>query len=284
MMLRSMAILACTFGAGMLAMTCVRTNTTPVVFLPPPIAPVHVAVHVPPPPPPPPPPLPAPPAPLPETPAPPRAQNPLINAACVMPTQTEPTPQCAWDDGFPAISADGRTVAMKYVPSDGPRGNTSLTIRFLDVASSRVVRDDVILTGDETLTEIDPAKLQIQIAQRVMAIQPRLAHYRTLAALGSGRAFADEPPQQHGIHAEFADELVRIVDPATNRVLWQAQLDGSPAAPVTPRSADDMCGGWGLWSVSAWWDADTKTVLVAQRYHTGGCMCADAEVDHVRRF
>src|SRR5512143_579195 len=136
MMLRSLAILGCTFGAGMLAMTCVRNDS--VVVMPPVVVtpPAPVATEVPPPP--------SPPKPEPAL----HAMNPMIDTLCVIPG-VAPDARCTWDDGFPALSPDGKTVAIAYHPDDGERGNPDLTIRFVDVASSKVVRDDLVLAPDE---------------------------------------------------------------------------------------------------------------------------------------
>jgi hypothetical protein len=91
---------------------------------------------------------PTPPEPPPAPPAPqPRAQVPMLDAGCVMnlPGSTA-NPTCAWDDGFPAISADGALIATKYAPTMGGSDLYGLSIHLIDTKTSRVVRDSVILT------------------------------------------------------------------------------------------------------------------------------------------
>src|SRR5438067_7061273 len=128
--IRKAFVLACVLGAGATAATFAYTCSQPaqvVTIVVPSLAP-QVKVAVPAPtivaaPLPPPPPPPAPPEPVP--PPPPRARAPHIYAGCLSPVALdEPNPTvCRWDTGFPAISADGKTVAIEYRPNDTGRGN-----------------------------------------------------------------------------------------------------------------------------------------------------------------
>ena len=76
-----------------------------------------------------------PPSPAPE-PAPIRASAPFLQAQCVL--DSSAASSCEWDRGFPAISADGRTMVYENVADDGGRGYPNLTITFVDVATSKV--------------------------------------------------------------------------------------------------------------------------------------------------
>jgi hypothetical protein len=100
-----------------------------------------------------------------------------------------------------------------------------------------------------------------------------------LSASGAGDG-GDEIDRSR-VHAEIDGQLVRAVDPATHRVLWQDRFR-SPAP--RGRDPDDDCGGWGLAAASVWWDPRTRIALVEQRYLTGGCMCGSDERLHVRRM
>lgn len=217
-------------------------------------------------------------------PASPRATTPVLDAACVAPPD-DAGPACGWDDGFPAISPDGRRIALKHVPDDGGRGNPGLSIRVVDVATSRIVRDVTILSPDEWDAAADaPERLRATIARRVADVTRALglARFRALAPLGRAAPWADEVDvDASAIHAEFDGAAVRIVDPARARVLWQARLS---AARIAAADEDGLCAGWTLHEVDAWWDPETRAVLVVQAYTTGGCLCGVETVVHARRF
>lgn len=243
-------------------------------------------------------------APEPETKVvPPRALAPKLDAGCVIaPDESaEPLATCAWDDGFPAIARDGSLIATKHSPSAGPSDLYSLSIRFLDPATSRTVKEVVILTEDEAsrfrYPDEDAGKaeklqhaVRTKVARRVAAVQKTLDHtkFRTLRALGDWRENqepAERPvvPPTDRIYGEIAGSAIRIVDPKTATVLWRGDLSVANPNPPSSETADD-CGGWGLWGSSAWWDPETQTVLAVATYRTGGCMCPDVDNWIVKRF
>jgi hypothetical protein len=228
------------------------------------------------------------------TPAKPRALAPTLDPACVLPAVDEdPTAPddgidlapstCDWDDGFPAISADGSTIVTKFIPDDGGRGNPGLSIRFIDTRTSKLVRDALVLSPDE-VDNADRAKLQAKIAQRASAIQRSLDNYRALAPLGTnhvGDNAADADTTK--LHAEFAGEVVRIVDPATATAVWRH--DFTRPAPKRSRPAEeDLCGGWIARTISLHHDSSTGYVLATQTYDTGGCMCTSETITTVARI
>jgi hypothetical protein len=241
---------------------------TPVLLTPPPIvvlpAPVVAAA-----------------APAEEPPPRPRALAPALDGNCVLPADEMP-PSCSWDDGFPAISADGSQIAIKEYPDDGGRGNPGLTIRFVDVETSRLVRAVVVLDPDEYDEDAVP-QLQAKIDRRALAIQRTLdaGRYRTLELLSEDDA--SNRPADTAIHAELDGDLMRIVDPATATVLWRHRFV-HPAPRRASSDDDDFCGGWSLYAMSSWWDPPTGTVLASSLYRTGGCLCTDVSVDAVAQI
>jgi hypothetical protein len=215
----------------------------------------------------------------------PRASAPRLDATYVFPASDNVADECGWDDGFPAISADGTLIATKYFPDDAGRDNPGLSIRLIDVRSSRIVRHALILAPNEAdVADDERPQLQARIDRRVDRIQHTLdvQRFRTLVPLGTtdqdlGEVNADVSK----VHAEFSGTAIRIIDPTTSSVIWQHRIVAPGAANV---SDDDLCGSWNLRAVTAWWDPTAKTVLVNQQYATGGCLCAIEEVEHVRRI
>src|SRR5262245_23344485 len=125
-------IVAAGLCSSALTIAAVRAWRNERIALVPVVAPVTVQVQAPPAPPPPPPPVAKPPEPAakpaepPPPPPPPRALTPLLNAACVLPSD-EPPAACAWDDGFPAISTDGTLVVRKIVTDSEDAGSAGLS-------------------------------------------------------------------------------------------------------------------------------------------------------------
>lgn len=251
---------------------------------------------------------PKPPEPPPAPPAPqPRALVPTLDAGCVidLPGST-PSPTCAWDDGFPAISADGALIATKYVSPTAGSDTHDLSIHFIDTRTSRVVRDSVIVTTDELDAVLYPPgkpvglpldDRQMQQYQRLLSTISRRAagvqraldarHFRTLHPLGWAHASmgADETPSNRGpepIYAEIVGTTARVIDSTASQVLGRGEF--YVAGPS--RREDDMseCGIWTPWSIDLRWDPETRQVLALQTYRTGGCMCPDVPTETVQRL
>jgi hypothetical protein len=278
------------------------TRTTPIVVaLPSPIQigtpppTVNVEVQAPP--------APPPPAPEPE-PAPTRlrALVPQVWAECVIPRGEElgeaPTPNqamCSWDDGFPAVSDDGRTIIMKHEEMH-PDGLPNLSIRFIDTRTSRLARDLVILGSQEYSNVVYGAdkalafdrlrELRAQIRRRVAVAQQAIAagRFRTMTTLGewfaSGSARGERRPRDE-VYAEIAGGAVRVIDPKTVTVPFQRTFWRDPPTPGDPNKD---CSGWSLYSTTVWWDLRARVVLADQTYHFGGCLCGSLEHVEVARL
>lgn len=203
----------------------------------------------------------------------PRMLAPHLDAGCLLPdSSTEPTP-CSWDNGFPAVSADGKLVAVERSETSPGDGSTmAVWIELLDAKTAGVVRRLDLLTPADLALERSIALARI--ATRTDAAQRVLdgRHYETLIALGN----QDMPEDAEHVHAEFLGGQARIVDPVSATVLWQ----GEPGVASPTRvglSADEGgdCGSWNLHSTRLWWRPDAKVVLGELTYFTGGCMCPD---------
>lgn len=227
-------------------------------------------------------------------PAPPPAPPPPVIAAaaphlppawCLTLAPDTPVPaRCTWDRGFPAISADAALVATLYERPDGGRGAPNLELHILDSATSKLVDSIVILSVDES--DSDPAKLTSRIARRLVGAQRLLdGHgYRSMETLP---ATSDDNPRDDlatVVHAEIADDAVRIVDPALSRALWQHEFVPGAPSPRRQRDPDEECGSWGLHHTDLAWDRATGVVLATQLVHTGGCMCPSALLEQVARM
>ena len=223
----------------------------------------------------------------------PRATSPMILPSCVAPDDRVPHPECTWDAGFPAISADGKTVVTYFVPDDGGRGFPGLSIHFIDVATSKFVADLLVLDPDEIdvdepYGEVSPA-LRAKMEKRAAAAQRRIdaGDSRTMAHLGS-RGWHDDTESsadRSRVYADIIGGLVRIVDPATQRVLFQRDLSvPDPRSAAVRAGASDLeCAGFSLNQMDVWWDPATRTVLAAEAYTSGGCMCPVDEYEVVSR-
>jgi hypothetical protein len=264
---------------------------TPVyVTLPPPPAPVVVT-------PPARPPTPAPAAPV-EPPPQPRAIAPHLAAHCLLAPENDTSdPACAWDDGFPAISADGALIATKYFLRDNG-DHPGVSIHFIDVKTGRLVRDaQVLLPGEYNPEPAVLAKLRVTIYERATAIQRTLDArlFRSLIALGKPNGSDTSGGEVHAnttkIYAEVAGGAMRIVDPATATVLAQSAFFAPP--PVTepvattasqPDNPDALCSAMGMRWFIVWWDPATKVAYGLSDYQTGGCMCPDKQEEDVYRM
>jgi hypothetical protein len=281
---RAIPLLLGTLSAGLaFAVGLVVAGKPATIMMPPLVTPVTITV-----------PAPAVAAPAPQPPAPepapepkqPRATTPHLITSCLLEMESPTTDlTCSWDQGFPAISADGTLIATRFTPDDGARGWPGLSVHLIDVATSRIVRDVTILSPDE----YDPEgkqrdKLLAMIASRTEAAQRVLdaREFRTLVALGENNLYQQtvttDPTK---LHAEFAENLVRAIDPATQTVLWQRRF--AVAAPK-PHNPDSDCGAWDMRNLSVWWDPTTRVALASMKYGTGGCICSIDEYEVVVRF
>lgn len=199
------------------------------------------------------------------------AAVPFIQAQCLA-VQDEPPPSCAWDDGFPAISRDGTTIAVKHTGEDGGRGNPNLRIELFDVATNKRLRSVTILTGDE-YDRWDA--LKATVAARAAKLNAQLDGYRTLQNIEATST----------LELEQQDALVRVVDTETHRAIYQRDFDAAVVYPNHKSDPDRECSGLSqIGGIDAWWDAGTRTLVTSVMYAYGGCLCGEQTDTFVKRL
>jgi hypothetical protein len=211
-----------------------------------------------------------------------RATSPHVAARCMLPSEDgRLDPLCGWEDGFPAISADGALIATKTFTGDGHESgavddSANLpvgSVNFIDTKTGRFVRSAPIISPGEYDPEAAAlAKLRAKVVARGAAIQRTLdaRKFRSLIKLGDSHGGEHpRPANADPIHAEFAGDVMRIVDVSTHTVIGQHEF-GAPS-PYKRSDTDDgsTCSGWRLRGLEVWWDPDTKTVLGISSYATG---------------
>lgn len=223
-------------------------------------------------------------------PPPPRALVPMIDSSCLL------GGSCDWDDGFPAISADGTLIAIKYIPDDGGRGYPGMSIQLINAKTSRVVTTYSLLSPDEYLEPEDKgiAKLQAKIVKRTAIAQRALdaKKFRSLTRLGEVIEPGDEPAEVTEpvapLRAERIGDAVRLIDntdSAAGTVIWQRRF---PVEAEYPQAAHDPeqegCYPSSTRAVSLAWDPTTRTVLAETSYASGPCYCGDEIKYYVTRL
>jgi hypothetical protein len=282
---------AAAIGVGAAAMArqepaTVTVAASPVVVTPPAAPPPQVVVQpapvvIQPPPAPEPPPAPV---------IRPRAPTPLLIPECLYEFDwLGDRPQCNWDNGFPAISGDGKTIAFLSSWSGPSDEQLGAAVAFLDVRTAKRVRTLTLYrhSGMTDMTDAETYQLYRKLPRRVDEVQKVLdrAGYRSMQDLGTGYAESPEPEPTEAptrVYAEFNGENVRAIDPATHEVLWQGRF--AAPRPVRDLDDDDDCDGFSLASTSAWWDPETRVAYVQQGYNFGGCMCGSGSYELVRRM
>ena len=237
-----------------------------------------LVVHAPPPPAPSPPPVPEPPPP-PE----PRAATPRLDVECDLASFTDGGPaSCAWNRGFPAISADGATIVQAVNPDDGGRGYPGLVVQFLDVATARVISTHTIIDPNDfdDLSTL-PSRKRAAVDRRAARVQEQIdaGRYRSLARVQMPN---DEWRYASPLRADVEGDRIRIVDLATNAALWEHRYDVAVQYPNRKLDPDvAFCEPTATHSIEAWWDATTRTLITSVGYGAGSCMCSDEIVNYV---
>lgn len=201
---------------------------------------------------------------------PPRATVPHLFTECLVPRDDDALDElCAWEDGFPAISGDGKLIAIKHAPDD------ELSIRFLDSATGRVVRDALIGSADAA-----PAPAARLLAQRAAGVQRMLDARRFRSLVPLAERTDDEAEPRAEVYIETHGSLVRMIDAVANTVIGVHRF----AAQLPAGSADDGCDGTRVVDVSVWWDPATRVVLGESTFATGGCICPERTVPRVYKM
>ena len=222
-----------------------------------------------------------PPAPEPEpvevTEPPVRALGPVVRDECVAETDPDAQPHCHWDDGFPAISADGATIATAYVPDDDGRGHPGLTIRIVDVATSKVVTSVLVLSPDEYVPPGDEKRpaLDKKIKSRAARAQALVAGYRAMTTLGTWNTESNQGREIGGLRAQFTDNSIRVIDVANNVVIWQRRFDVAKEFPDR-KLGGESCEPIFTNGMTTAWDASTGTLVTSVNYLRGPEFCGSS--------
>jgi hypothetical protein len=221
-----------------------------------------------------------------EDPKPMRMAVPMLASECFGRfTADGESPACSWDNGFPAISNDGRQVAELVIA--GPVGPTDVSVVIYDVATNKVARTIAISKeGELDFENQDEPKFRAKVIQRTATAQRVLdaGKFRALRSLGSHMASdgAGDPlatPTATGevreIHSEWLGATMRLLDPHTNTELFRHTFS---AASPRPAKLDEECSAWSLVSVAGWWDPQSRVVVGQLLHHHGGCMCGSTTV------
>jgi hypothetical protein len=231
-------------------------------------------------------PAPAPPIPvvIDEEPPPPRATFPVIRAECLtpIPEDGETRDSCLWDGGFPAISADGSTIVTADNKGDEPDGTPGLSIRFLDAATGKRLKELLVLSPEEYVTPAQEEAIEKQyramlkkVDRRSAAVQKLLddGRYHSLTWLGTAPV--------DGLAAEVEGDAVRVIDRTANTVLWQRRF--AVATEFPNRTLDgERCEPIDVSDISIAWDAPTRTLVAEVAYRQGPEFCGrDTQRDYV---
>ncbi|MFN0247361.1 MAG: hypothetical protein ACKV2T_10775 [Kofleriaceae bacterium] len=170
-------------------------------------------------------------------------------------------------DRLPAISADGATIAVRFMPGD----EVPMKVRFVAVTTSEVV-DELELTERNTR----------DVHDRLDA-----GRYRTLQSLPRVDVGSERVPGLSMLMDEEQDSPdVSVIDEDNNRVLWTdrflATERGYPARPDREDAGPD-CYPSRTSSIATWWDWQTQTILAEVRYVGWACDCPTWAVHHYAR-
>lgn len=229
-------------------------------------------------------------APPPTTPM--RMAVPMLAAECFGRSDADgESPACSWDNGFPAISNDGKQVAELVI--DGPMGPTDVSVVFHDVATNQPTRTITISKEGELDDEKpqDPT-FRAKVIQRTATAQRVLeaGKFRAMHSLGTHKVtdLVGDPslaPEVTGaareIHSEWSGVTMRLVDPSAHTELFRHTFSASAPTRSKP---DEECGGWSLVTITGWWDPQSRVVVGQLLHHHGGCMCGETTVTQAFSF
>jgi hypothetical protein len=178
--------------------------------------------------------------------------------------------------GIPAISAEGKRVAVPDYGPDTGRDELVLTMRIMDIDSGKVVTETPLLTyrdydrGRDPDTEQWTETFRAELEERVRKFEQVLAQggYEPLASLGT--VHEDRPGEEvAGLRARFDGKQLVIEDRATSKPVWQR-----PVGPSTPfkRGDGEICGPFPVADVSVWVSRE-RGVAVARPTYIGSDLC-----------
>ena len=186
---------------------------------------------------------------------------------------------CPPTEGLPALSADGKRVAVPDFGPDSPRDIRVLTVRILDVDSNDQVQALPVLTSADYGQGIDEmsgertAAFEAELDTRIQAVDRVMAEggYGSLTALGT--VHEDRPGEEvGGLRAVFDGSMLTVVDARDGQVRWRRAIGPSKVWKPTPE-LDIVCGPFPVADVSVW-VSRKPSVIVALVTYVGADLCA----------
>jgi hypothetical protein len=180
-------------------------------------------------------------------------------------------------EGLPALSADGKLVAVPDMERAGEREERPLTIRIFDVSSGKALSELPVIIyrdydeGADPMTAELHAATRTAVEQRVVAVERELAagRYRPLTALGTvheQRAGQDVDK----LRASFDGNELLVVDTRTDQARWRRAI-GLEAGDA-PVASDIECEPAPVAEVSVWASREAG-VVVAHVVYMGSDAC-----------
>jgi hypothetical protein len=183
---------------------------------------------------------------------------------------------------FPAISADGKTLATLF--SDG---DARVKLRFLSVATGAVIEDIALVSEHDPLDEHQhpTAATRTLISERVSEQQEKLdaGRYRHLMPIPMVDAGSERVAGVSMLYDRNEDaNAITILDESTDTKLWSARFiateHGYPA-PVMGDDAGPTCQPATTSTIASWWDPRTRVLLAEVTYVGWACDCTTWAVD-----
>jgi hypothetical protein len=197
-----------------------------------------------------------------------RAERPTVWNDCVLDDHA-----ICGDDGFPALSRDGKLLAVRHLES-GP-GRNRLEIQVLRARDAKLLRSEVIVSEHEeqrfASSAQDPA-LARQFAVRAAALQQQLEDrgFLPLEPLSATRRPAPIDGERPGLTAvtlNSSDLMLQIADAETGWVRLQKRY------PPVGKPAGEYCQNMRARDAGLFILPDQENVLVTVFSWAPGCLC-----------
>lgn len=188
---------------------------------------------------------------------------------------------CPMVEGLPAISADGKLVAVPDMERAGEREERPLTVRIFDAGSGKALSELPVITyrdydeGADPMTAELHAATRTAVEERVVAVEHELARgrYRPLTALGT--VHEQRVGQEiDGLRASFDGHELTVIDTqrdtGTGQARWRRAI--GPENGDAPVASDIECEPSPVAEVSVWASREAG-VVVAHVSYMGSDAC-----------
>lgn len=154
--------------------------------------------------------------------------------------------------------------------SEDSGDNLHLIVRFTDTKTSQVTTQVALVSpGEIPEGGVTTAVLDAKIAGRVKSVHRMLdaGGYRSLVALADRYEMNESNHVRAGLRSDFEDAAARVIDVASNSVLWQERF---PALTESHPIEDDNCGHMIAGTINLAWSPQTRKLLV-NVWYSGDC-------------